>query len=353
MNLKKSNLENSNSKTVLEKRYKNLIIISLLFLGLIISFLFSLRSGSYDISWEDLIKAIFSRASQDNINLIVQKNRLPRSLAAVIFGAGLSLSGAVLQGVLRNPMASPSSLGVSQGASFGAAFSIVILGFTKDTSFGVPISAFIGSLLVSLLILLVSKYKTLSQEAIILMGLAISSIFTGLTTIIQYFADEIELARLIYWTFGDLGQTDLNECFQGFIILIAFFSFAYFHRWDYNLLLSGKETAKSMGLNVDSFILLSMVISSFMSSFIVSKLGLISFVGLLGPHIAKRLVSTSYTYQLPACLLVGSIILLLADLISRTILSPVILPIGAITSILGGPLFIFLLYKGGRSHVRS
>ena len=315
---------------------------------LLLAVLLSLRAGSYETPIGELIKGIFGASSDKKINLIVQNNRLPRILTAILAGGGLGLAGCILQAVLRNPLASASTLGVSQGATFGAAFAIVVLGMGSTTGFGIPLCAFLGSIAVALVILGLSKFRQVSPEGIVLAGVAISSMFTGATTLIQYFADEVELSTLVFWTFGDLGSTGWKDLGSVGIVVAVLCVYCVMHRWDYNALLSGEETAISLGINVKRLTLVGMVLCCLCSSVVVSNVGLISFIGLVAPHIVRMVVGNNHVYLIPGSILGGASLLLLGDLFARTVISPVILPIGAITSFLGGPLFLYLLFQGGK-----
>ena len=349
MNSVHSKLEN---KEIDHLYHKNTIksIAFLLGLGglLLVTILLSLRSGSYDTPIGELIKGIFGLSEDRKINLVVQNNRLPRICTAILAGGGLGLAGCILQAVLRNPLASASTLGVSQGATFGAAFAIVVLGLGSTSGFGIPLCAFLGSIAVALVILGLSKFRQVSPEGIVLAGVAISSMFTGATTLIQYFADEVQLSTLVFWTFGDLGSTGWDDLGGMTAIVTALCVYCFLHRWDYNALLSGEETAISLGINVKRLTLINMVLCCLCSSVIVSNVGLISFIGLVAPHIVRMVVGNNHVYLIPGSVLGGATLLLLGDLFARTVISPVILPIGAITSFLGGPLFLYLLFKGGK-----
>ena len=349
MNSVHSKLEN---KEIDHLYHKNTIksIAFLLGLGglLLVTILLSLRSGSYDTPIGELIKGIFGLSEDRKINLVVQNNRLPRICTAILAGGGLGLAGCILQAVLRNPLASASTLGVSQGATFGAAFAIVVLGLGSTSGFGIPLCAFLGSIAVALVILGLSKFRQVSPEGIVLAGVAISSMFTGATTLIQYFADEVQLSTLVFWTFGDLGSTGWDDLGGMTAIVTVLCVYCFLHRWDFNALLSGEETAISLGIHVKRLTLINIVLCCLCSSVIVSNVGLISFIGLVAPHIVRMVVGNNHVYLIPGSVLGGATLLLLGDLFARTVISPVILPIGAITSFLGGPLFLYLLFKGGK-----
>lgn len=318
----------------------------LLVVTLLISVLLSLRAGSYNTPIVELIKGIFGKSADKKINLVIRNNRMPRICTAIIAGAGLGLAGCILQAILHNPLASASTLGVSQGATFGAAFAIVTLNLTG--TLGITVWSFVGSVAVAVIILGLSRFKQISPEGIVLAGVAISSMLGGATTLIQYFANEIQLANLVFWTFGDLGSTKWSDLRIMGLIVLVLLAYCYLHRWDYNALLNGEETATSLGVNVQQLTLVNMVLCCLTCSIIVSHIGLINFIGLVAPHIVRMVVGNNHVYLIPGSVLAGASLLLLGDLFARVAIMPIILPIGAITSFLGGPLFLYLLFKGGR-----
>ena len=338
-------LENPEYRTL---RVKSLIFIFVLAALLIAAVLLSLRAGSYNTPVKELIKGILGIAEDNKVNIVVRKNRMPRICTAIISGAGLGLTGCILQAILRNPLASGSTLGVSQGATFGAAMAIVVLGLDEGFRYGVPLCAFIGSITVAVIILGLSRFRRITPEGIVLAGVAISAMFTGATTLIQYFADDVELAAIVFWTFGDLGSTSWQEIRLMGIIVLGLLIYCLIHRWDYNALLGGEELAASLGLNIKKVILLNMILCCLTNSVIVSNVGLINFIGLIAPHIVRTVVGNNHVYLITGSVLAGSTILLLSDLFARVAVMPVVLPIGAITSFLGGPIFLYLLFKGGK-----
>lgn len=327
---------------------RSISFLVLLTVFLLLSILLSLRAGSYNTPVTELIKGIFGKSADKKINLVVQNNRMPRICTAIIAGAGLGLAGCILQAILHNPLASASTLGVSQGATFGAAFAIVAMNMTG--AIGISIYSFLGSIAVAIVILGLSRFKQVSAEGIVLAGVAISSMLSGATTLIQYFANEIQLTSLVFWTFGDLGSTGWEDLRPMGIMVLILLVYCFAHRWDYNALLNGEETAVSLGIHVQQLTLTNMVLCCLTCSVIVSNVGLINFIGLVAPHIVRMVVGNNHVYLIPGSVLAGAALLLLGDLIARVAIMPIILPIGAITSFLGGPLFLYLLFKGGRKH---
>lgn len=327
---------------------RSISFLVLLTVFLLLSILLSLRAGSYNTPVTELIKGIFGKSADKKINLVVQNNRMPRICTAIIAGAGMGLAGCILQAILHNPLASASTLGVSQGATFGAAFAIVVMNMTG--SIGISVYSFLGSIAVAIVILGLSRFKQVSAEGIVLAGVAISSMLSGATTLIQYFANEIQLTSLVFWTFGDLGSTGWEDLRPMGIMVLILLVYCFAHRWDYNALLNGEETAVSLGIHVQRLTLTNMVLCCLTCSIIVSNVGLINFIGLVAPHIVRMVVGNNHVYLIPGSVLAGAALLLLGDLIARVAIMPIILPIGAITSFLGGPLFLYLLFKGGRKH---
>ena len=237
---------------------RSILFLLLLTLLLLVSVLLSLRAGSYNTPVTELIKGIFGRSADKKINLVIRNNRMPRICTAIVAGAGLGLSGCILQAILRNPLASASTLGVSQGATFGAAFAIVTLNLTGGI--GISLWSFLGSIAVAVVILGLSRLKQVSAEGIVLAGVAISSMLGGATTLIQYFANEIQLASLVFWTFGDLGSTGWSDLRVMSGMVLVLLAYCVSHRWDYNALLSGEETAVSLGIHVQRLTLTNMVL---------------------------------------------------------------------------------------------
>ena len=327
------------------EKYKarNYFLLAFLFISLILIILISLGAGSYDSSLWETGRALFGMADDANLNKIVRNMRLPRVLTAVIGGMGLGLSGCVLQAILRNPLASSTTLGIAQGASFGAALAIIF----SASRLLISLSAFAFSMAVSFFILALSRFRRIGPEAMVLAGVALGSMFQGATALIQFFADEVQLTSIVFWTFGDLGRTGWSELALMSLVVLASGMYFFYSRWDYNALEAGEETAVSLGIKIGSVRIINMLLCSLTASIIVSNLGLINFIGLVSPHIVRRFIGNNHAWLLPASALMGAILLLAGDLLARRLLAPVVLPIGAVTSFLGAPLFLYLLFKGG------
>jgi len=325
-----------------------------IFLALILIFLSAIAMGlgAYQMSFDELLNSIL------NGNPVLWNVRIPRIVSAIFVGASLAIAGAVMQCVLKNPLASPFTLGISQGAAFGAAIAIVYFGagqmhrigesLTIFNPYVVPIFAFLGSLISAFVILVLAKLRDLTPEAIILAGVAMSALFQAAVMLIQYFATDVQVASIVFWTFGDVGRARWIEIY----LIVATFAvcFLYFfnRRWDYNSLLAGDETAISLGVNPRKLRLEGMLISSFLTAVCVSFTGIIGFIGLVAPHVVRLVIGGDYRFLIPSSALVGALILLASDTVGRLVISPVIIPVGIITSIIGAPMFIYLLLRGGK-----
>ena len=337
---------------------KKLLCLLATIIIMLLAALVSCGTGSVPLTPLEVLSALFGGG--DGVShAVLFEIRLPRTAAAALVGAALGVSGAVMQCVLNNPLASASTLGVSQGAAFGAALGIIAFGggavesggnyvVRIDTPYIVTLCAFICGSASTAVIVAISRFRRdLGSGALVLAGVALSSLFSGGSALLQYFADDTKLGAVVFWTFGNLGGTDWNE-----LALLAAADAAaiiYFlaRRWDYNALHAGGDTAASLGVNVRSVTLVGMAVCTLVSALAVSLVGIISFIGLIAPHAMRRFVGNDYRWLLPCSAAGGAALLLLADLASRLIIAPVELPVGAVTSFLGAPVFLWLLLKGG------
>ncbi len=336
-----------------DKYVKRKVFIIFLTIALLILFsVYAINAGSANVTVKNIITALMGSAD-DRINIIVWNIRLPRILAAVVAGLGLSMAGCVMQSILKNPLASPFTLGISQGATFGAALAIVVFGAGASTSDSVIINnpyivvvfAFLGSMASTVVVLMLAKNFRATPETLVLSGVALSSLFSAVTMILQYFADDVRVASIVFWTFGDIGRASWSDLALMGIVVVTCAVYFMINRWNYNAMESGEESAKGLGVEVEKVRLLGMLACSFVAAVITSFVGIIGFIGLIGPHIMRRLIGSDYRFLIPASGLLGALVLLLSDTFARTIISPVILPVGAVTSFLGAPLFLYLLAR--------
>lgn len=310
----------------------------------------ALAVGSVSIPLSDLFAAALGGGTELHRS-IIWRNRLPRALGAIAAGGGLAVAGAAMQTVLRNPLGAPYTLGISQAAAFGAALSILLTG-AGGTSGGplatslTPAAAFLAGMVSTGMILALVAYRSATPETMILTGVALGSLFQAGLTLLQYFASDTEVAAIVYWTFGDIGRVGWPRVVV--MLVVVFAATAYFlrHGWDYDALDAGTATAKSLGVNVESVRVRGMAVASFVTALIVSFVGVIGFVGLVAPHVVRLVIGGTERYLLPASVVVGATLLVVADTVARTVLSPVVLPVGVLTSFLGAPLFLYLVTEG-------
>ncbi len=335
------------------------IIILLMVVFVFVMMLVCVNAGAANLNPLEVFKTILGYGDE-MATIAIWRIRMPRVIAALIAGAGLSISGCVMQDTLKNPLASPSTLGISNAAIFGA--NLAIIGLSAGTILNtagdavsinnpylVTVCAFACAMGAMAIILALAKMRGFSPQSIVLAGVALGSLFMAGTTILQYFASDIKIAAAIFWTFGDLGRVSWMEVLILAIIVVLGMVYFFFQRWNYNALANGEETAKGLGINTQKVRFWGLLVAALITSVSVSFLGMIGFVGLIGPQIMKRIVGEDHRFLIPTSALAGSAILLIADTLARTVISPVVLPVGALTSLFGGPMFLYLLLKGRKT----
>ncbi len=332
---------------------KKIITFFVIFILTILMFFISTFVGSSGMSFVDVLKAIFKIGDQTN-QIIVWNIRLPRVIAAIICGAGLSLAGLVMQTNLNNQMASPSTLGVSQAAVFGANLIIIPLANSAlgKNSYFITFFAFIFAMISILLILGLSSIRKFNPGTLVLAGIGLGMLFQALTTIIQYFSSDTQLSNAVFWTFGDLGRATYSEDLMMLIVVVLSLIVFMFFSNSYNAMLYGDDVATSLGVKVPLVRFISLFLASLITATCISILGIIGFIGIIAPHIMKRTIGYNHKSLIPTSAIFGSLVLLIADTISRIIVPGTSLPVGAITSILGVPLFIYVIFakkEGGKS----
>lgn len=327
-----------------------LLAMGLLLAGLSI---FTLRLGSTGLSYSEIITYLFHPdGSWDST--VVWDIRLPRIVGAILVGAALGLAGAVMQNILRNPLASPFTLGVSNAAAFGAAVGILVVNgavITQLSSIDDPIVitlfAFAFAMIATGIMLVLVKMTDCSPETIVLAGLAISSIFSSLLAFSQYMADDVQLAAIVYWQFGSLSKITWSNLYIIFAVLAVSFVYFFIKRWDYNVMEAGEDVAKGLGIKTDGTRTIGLIISSVLTATVVSFTGVIGFIGLLAPHVIKRVIGNDNRFVLIGSVLIGALVLVLAYIVG-TFAFDTVIPVGIITSAIGGPIFIAILLKGWR-----
>lgn len=334
---------------------KKIAIIFILLALVFLFFVVSVFVGSGTLSFKEVFLAIFNKGSE-TARLIVRRIRFPRVIAALIAGGGLAVSGLVMQTVLKNPLASPTTLGVSNAAVFGANFAIIVVGagafhsthgswLSISNPYLVSTFSFLSAIIAAGSILLLARLKNLNASAIVLAGVAVSAIFQAGTTLIQYFASDTQVASAVYWTFGDLGRASYKTDLIMFIVVAVSTLFFFSKRWDFSAMSGGLAYAKTLGVNTRFMTIMSLLLASLITSVTVSFLGIIGFVGLTAPQFMKRIVGDDYRYLLPSSFLAGALLLLISDILGRLPIFGTSVPVGVITSLIGGPVFLAILLR--------
>lgn len=311
--------------------------------------LFSSLQGDYNIDAVNFIKILLNqifpikKTWTDIEETILLQVRLPRILVAIFVGASLSVSGAVLQSIFRNPLVSPFILGISSGASLGASLIIVFL--STYSFYVLQLSAFLFSLFAVFLVLFViSIFKNSNTTILIISGIVISSFFQSVVSLLQYFSDTDKLQSIVFWNFGSFTNSSWDKLVQIAPITIIGSVILILNSWKINVLSLGDEESKTLGINSKNLRIYLILIVSLMTSTATALTGPISWVGLVIPNISRILFGANNTYVIIGSAGLGATFMLLVDLISRTILN-VEIPVGIVTSILGVPFFIYILYQ--------
>lgn len=322
---------------------KNTIKFTLLLMILSITFIIAMVSGISDISIVEMFKSLFSNVD-GSTSTIINNIRFPRVILAIFAGAGLAVSGCVFQGVLRNPLADPFTLGISGGAAFGASIGFAF-GITKLSWIFLPLLGFCGALLSVALVYMLNMKKEFDSHSMILSGVVASYIFSSAVMLVFSISSSDNMYSAFMWLMGNLSFFDERLLpavtvfvILGIIVLCLLGNVI-------NIISLGNEKSNSLGINTAKTVKYIFLLTSLITAFIVSCCGVIGFVGLMIPHITRRFVGNNNKILMPFSAVVGAIFLLLCDTIGRTIIAPVEIPIGVITSIIGGTFFVFLLLR--------
>ena len=344
----------------IKKKKKNIIVLSSMGLAVVLLFFISLFVGSSSMKFKDAFYALFGQG-QHNYIMIMQNIRLPRSIAALFVGAGLAISGLIMQTTLSNEMASPSTLGVSNAATFGANISIIGLAggflatgnnvlnyFAQSNIYATSAIAFIFAFASVLITLGLSKLKAMNKSTLILAGIAMGTMWTALTSLLQFYATDVSLSAAVIWSFGDLSRATYKiDLIIAVIVIASSVVFGIFSN-QYNAMLSGDDMAKSVGIQTERFRFISLLIASLITAICIANLGIIGFVGIVCPHIAKRIFGHDHKLTIPGSILIGSILLLLSDTLARTVGNGTAIPVGIITSLVGAPFFLYIIFRKKR-----
>lgn len=336
----------------IESRYKRYIWRKWVFMAgcitvAVVAIGLSLTLGTYPISFQETYQIIWDHLT-GNIQDVTKDEvvfdlRMPRIMAGILAGAGLAVAGACMQSTLKNPLADPFTTGVSSGATLGATVAIV-LGISLGGA-GIVSNAFVFALVPTSMMVAISRMKSASPTMMIMAGIAIMYLFGAVTTVLKLWSDPDDLKSLYMWEVGSLGLADWDGIvLMAPVVIIGAIVIQFLSR-QLNVMATGDESAKALGVDANRLRAICMVVVALIAATVVSFTGMIGFVGLVCPHVVRIVIGADNRYLVPACAVFGMALLLIADLVGRTILSPTIIQVGVITSFLGGPMFLWLLLR--------
>jgi iron complex transport system permease protein len=325
---------------------RRLILLGILATGILFSFVADLASGPSRLPMGEVISALAGTADADTpASIIVWEIRFPAAVMAVLVGAALALAGAEMQTSLDNPLASPFTLGMASAATFGAALWIVagqsIPGIPNDWM--LPANAFICALGSVFVLQAATRSRHAGPETLVLFGIALFFTFNALVAILQFVASDQALQQLVFWTMGSLARSTWTTIEMLAVVLLFVVPFSIAASWRLTALRLGDERARSFGIDVGRLRLYSLVRVSLLTAASVAFVGTIAFVGLVGPHIARLLIGEDHRFFLPASMLAGALVMSLASILSKTIITGVEVPIGLVTALVGVPFFVSVI----------
>ncbi len=335
-----------------EARFRMVMVLSVI--GVVVSISIAVSVGAANIAPTDVWQiagAKLGLLSPGDSTLaheqIVWLIRFPRVLLAACVGAGLAIVGVTMQALVRNTLADPYLLGISSGASVGAVGAIALGLFAFAGIYAVSLGAFAGSLLALLVVFLFARrYGQLAPQRLILAGLAVSYVFTGITSFVTLTSDNRQLAgQILAWTLGSVARAKWFDLTLPTLLLLCGTGYLLTQARALNALVAGDETAMTLGLDLRRFRQTLFLVTALLTGAMVAVSGSIGFVGLMIPHITRLLVGADHRRVLPLSLAVGSIFLIWVDIVARTIVAPTELPVGVVTALLGGPFFLWLMWR--------
>ena len=324
---------------------KRILAVSLVLLVfLIAAMVMGISAGSTRSGPAAVLQSLLNPKTTDSmLNTIIWRIRFPRVLLSALVGASLSLGGLVFQALLRNPLAEPYILGISGGSAVGAIGGI-LMGLSRFP--GVSATAFAGSLLTLVLVIVMSSGQTiLKKDSLLLSGVMLNAFCSAIIMFLISLTQDARLHSILFWLMGDLSMSDIHQIGILSAMLLPCFLLIFYFSHSMNLLLLGKETALTMGINIKAVTLTLLITTSFMVSVTVSHCGLLGFVGLVIPHLLRLVFGPDHRLLVPACVLSGGAYMVLCDLLARVLPEQGEMPAGVITAMIGAPLFIFLLRR--------
>ena len=331
-------------------RYKKFLIMLGLLVLLIIASFYGLAVGSYELSLTEVYTIVINHLMDLGGALttvderVVWIQRMPRLLTGIVAGAGLAAAGAAMQSMMKNPLADPYTTGISSGASFGAVLAITLGLVIGSAQNGTVVSAFIFSLIPAAVIILLSKFKRATSAMMILAGISVMYIFNAITQYLMLVANNEQMAAAYEWTIGTLSKSSWQSLpIMAAVVIAGSVTLLFLSRY-LNAMNSGDNYAKTVGINVERMRIIILVVISVVSAAVVSFTGIIGFVGLVGPHITRMLLGSDNRFLIPGSIIMGAAIMVICDILAK-LFTTTALPIGIITALVGGPVFLFLIIR--------
>lgn len=330
---------------------KRVALTAALLIAVLMLLLLNISLGSSNIALKEIVIVLFTGNGQGHNAMIINQIRLPMALMAVAVGASLGIGGCEIQTILRNPIASPYTLGITNAASFGAALGLILNTNILKVSepLMVTTNAFLFALLASVLIYVFSLKRGSGKNSIILFGVALNFLFSALTSVLQYIADDEDLKSLVFWNMGSLLKTTWLKFWLVFAVLAISFVVLYLNSWKLTAMTLDDTKARSLGVDTQRMRQMVILITSLLTAFAVCFVGAIGFVGIIAPHIARQFVGEDQRFFLPLSAMIGAFVVSLSFVVSKLLIPGVILPIGLVTAIIGIPIFLVIIFRKSRT----
>ncbi|MFV0285402.1 MAG: FecCD family ABC transporter permease [Demequina sp.] len=322
-------------------------------IAILVTAVIGVQLGTAGASFGGVLDAIWSRVTgaspadpaAQQLQTIIWELRLPRVLLAVLGGAALGVAGALFQGLLRNPLVSPYTLGIAPAAALGASIAVIFFGSaTGGSGIGLVIGALVLALLNTALVLTLASVKRLDATTLILVGVALTQLFGALTAGIQYFAEDEVLAAIVRWTWGSVNNAVWYQVLTLGILLVLAYPYLQVRSGAINAIaFAGDDAAKTLGINVGRVRISVIGLAAVLTAVTIAFTGIIGFVGLVGPHIARLIIGPNHRFLIPFSAITGALLLVVADSVGRLLLAPAVIPVGIIDALVGAPIFIYLI----------
>jgi len=331
-------------------RARRVAVLAIGCVAILVSLVLDVATGPAFLPVAAVAKSVFGLAQDRTVDAIVWSIRLPIAFVALVVGAALGLSGAIMQTILNNPLASSYTLGVSAGAGFGAAL-VIVLGVAMPVpeAWGIPLMAFLFAGIACAGVYGIGQSRESSPEMLVLAGIALLFLFQALLALLQFVASPEALQQIVFWLFGSLQKASWSKLWIIAIVLAACIPVLIIDVWRLTALKLGDERARGLGVDVRQLRLRAFMLISALTGVAVAFAGTIGFVGLVAPHIARMLVGEDQRSFLPASALYGALLLSLASIAGKTVLPGAIVPIGIVTSLIGVPFFVWLILRNRRA----